>query len=87
MKRQTSYYFNKADLQCSTKSPDFIMLEKSTSSCVFFVGKIIIFVNNMESRSFPSSPDIAGRYAKHRVLDFCMLRGTGNAPHLALQMQ
>ena len=53
----------------------------------FFVGKIIIFVNNMESRSFPSSPDIAGRYAKHRVLDFCMLRGTGNAPHLALQMQ
>jgi len=32
----------------------------------------------MESWSFPSSFDIAGRYAKHRVLDFCTLRGTGD---------
>ena len=31
----------------------------------------------MESRSFPFSFDIAGRYAKHRVQRFYRLRGTG----------
>jgi hypothetical protein len=52
-------------------------IEKARVIVSFSVRKKIIFANNMESRSFPSSFDIARRYAKHRVLEVLYAMGNG----------
>ena len=46
----------------SAKSPDFVALKARLLPC--------ISKRNMESKSFPSNFDIAGRYAKHRKLHY-----------------
>ena len=44
---------------------------------VFSFTKIIIFANDMESKSFPFSFDIARRYAKHREHDYLYATANG----------